>query len=465
MVEHVSSLKTNVLNFWEVLAQSIALISPTMTAALIIPLMFSTAGNAGWFAYAAGAVMALFVALNLNQFARRSATTGSMYNYSVTGLGPTGGALAGWSLIWAYTFIGCAGMTGFTTFAQQLLQTAGLSIPPAPLFALCAFLCWMCAYKDIRLSAILTLALEGISVALILVLIFTALGAKGFAPDMNQITLQGANLSVIALGVIVAIFSQVGFEAATAFGQEAKNPLKTIPLAVIVSLVVTGIFFVVVTYTETQWLANAKPALDKQTAPLATLAGLLHMAYFSAPIAFGAMISFFSLALSCMNSGARIMWAMGRHGSMHDLYATTHPENETPSSAINVMASLEFVIPTCMCLGGMAVTDAFNDVGTLGAIGFTVAYVFISLAAPAYLKKIGEISAGAMAISAAAVILLVGTIVFGFFIPPPAPPTNYFPYLFIAYFLIGLVCFVRMKNKPKIETMIPKISGVAREIA
>ncbi len=454
MVSNVSTLKTGVLNFWEVLAQSIALISPTMTAALIVPLMFATAGNAGWFAYALGAVMLLFVALNLNQFARRSATTGSMYNYSVTGLGPTGGALAGWSLIFAYTFIGCAGMTGFTTFAQQLLQMVGLNIPAAPLLAVCVVLCWACAYKDIRFSAILTLAIEGISVTLILVLIAAALGAKGFAPDTAQLTLSGANISVIALGVIVAIFSQVGFEAATAFGTEAKDPLKTIPRAVIVSLVVTGLFFVIVTYTETMWLANAKPTLDKQTAPLTTLAGMLHMGYFAAPIDFGAMISFFGLALSCMNSGARIMWSMGKHGAMHDVFGRTHETNATPHAAITVMASLEFIIPTCMILGGMAVTDAFNDAGTFGAIGFSVAYIFISVAAPAYLKKLGELKPLDLAVSVAAVALLIGTIVFGFFIPPPAPPVNYFPYIFIAYFLIGLVCFGRMKNKPNVDSMM-----------
>lgn len=467
MMDNVSTLKTNVLNFWEVLAQSIALISPTMTAALIVPLMFSTSGNAGWFAYAIGAVMLLFVALNLNQFARRSATTGSMFNYTITGLGPTAGSLAGWCLIWAYVFIGTAGMTGFTTFAQQLLQMVGLNIPAAPLLGVCVILCWVCAYKDVRLSAILTLGLEAISVALILVLVFIALGARGLSPDMPQLTLSGASISTIALGVIVAVFSQVGFEAATAFGTEAKNPLKTIPRAVIVSLVITGIFFVIVTYTETMWLANAKPTLDKQTAPLATLATMLHVGYFGAPIAIGAMVSFFSLALSCMNSGARIMFSMGKHGAMHDVFGASHPENATPHAAITVMAGLEFIIPTMMCLGGMAVTDAFNDAGTFGAIGFSVAYVFISVAAPAYLKKIGELKPLDMIVAGAAVVMLLGTIVFGFFIPPPSPPVNYFPYIFIAYFLIGLVCFVRMKNKPSGTMIMPTMASpeMAHEVA
>ena len=75
------------MGFPTVLAQSIALISPTMTAVLIIALCFGDAGNGTWLAYAFGTVMLLFVVGCLNQFAKRSALPGSMYGY-------TGGASA-----------------------------------------------------------------------------------------------------------------------------------------------------------------------------------------------------------------------------------------------------------------------------------------------------------------------------------------------------------------------------------
>src|SRR3974390_1926627 len=105
---NTTQLRPNCLNFIELLAQNIALISPTMTAALIIPLMFSNTGNQSWMSFAVGMVMLLFVALNLNQFARRTTNSGSMYTYSSAGLGFAGGALCGWCLVWAYLFIGLA---------------------------------------------------------------------------------------------------------------------------------------------------------------------------------------------------------------------------------------------------------------------------------------------------------------------------------------------------------------------
>ena len=75
-------LRSNSLGFPPTLAQSIALISPTMTAVLIIPLAFSDAGEGTWLAYLFGTAMLLFVVLGLNQFASRSSSAGSMYAYT-----------------------------------------------------------------------------------------------------------------------------------------------------------------------------------------------------------------------------------------------------------------------------------------------------------------------------------------------------------------------------------------------
>src|SRR5271156_3080600 len=148
-----SGLRANCLNFTEVTSMAIALISPTMTAALIVPLMYGTAGNASWLAYLFGTVMLLFVALNLNQFAKRSTSAGSMYGYTVMGLGTTTGNVSGWCLIWAYLFIGTAGMTGFTIFASTLLEMMGIHVPHMALFAACGGSMWYLGYKDIRLSS------------------------------------------------------------------------------------------------------------------------------------------------------------------------------------------------------------------------------------------------------------------------------------------------------------------------
>ncbi len=439
-------LRPQCLNFWEILAQAIALISPTMTAALIVPLMFGTTGNASWLAYAFGTIMLLFVAFNLNAFARRSSATGSMFLYASAGLGPTAGGLGGWCLIWAYVFIGTAGMTGFTIFAQQLLAMVGLHVPAILLFAICAFVSWYLAYRDIALSTILMLVIESVSVAIITLLAIITLSHHGFALDTAQLGLSGVSTSSLGLGVVVAIFSLVGFECATAFGEEAKNPLKTIPRAVIASLLLSGAFFVFISYTEILGLANANPSLDKLTTPLSTLATMLHVDYLQIPIDAGAMISFFSLALSCMNAGARVMYQMGRQGFFHESTGRAHAVKATPHVAVTVMALVEFLIPTLMtAVSHLQVGDAFNDAGTFGAFGFLGAYFFVTVATPMYLRKIGELKTSDVALCVVTLAFLAVPAV-GSVYPVPPAPVNYFPYIFAAYFLIGLVVFL-MRRK------------------
>src|SRR5580693_6458860 len=407
MTETGGSLRKECLGFSGITAMAIALISPTMTAALIVPLMYSNAGNASWLAYLFGTVMLLFVALNLNQFARRSTSAGSMYGYSVMGLGTTTGNVAGWCLIWAYLFIGTAGMTGFTIFASTLLEMAGIHVPPMPLFIVCAGSIWYLGYKDIRLSSGLMLVIEGLSVALIILLCSIVLFGQKSVFDANQLTLQGGSFSGISLGVVTAIFSLVGFECATAFGEEAKNPLKTIPRAVIVSLLLTGLFFVIVAYTEVLGFTGYKTTLDKVDAPLNILAELVSMPWLKAPVSIGAMVSFFSLALSCLNSGARILYPMARHGVFPSAIGNAHETNETPHVAVTVMAALIFLVPSTMLLVfGLQILDAFNDAGTFGAFGFLGAYFLISMAAPAYLSKAGVLRGRDTALAIASVALL-----------------------------------------------------------
>lgn len=442
-------LKHNALNVWEVLAQAIALISPSMTAALIVPLMFGTAGTAGWLCYLFGTIMLLFVAISLNQFSKRYTSAGSMYEYTVKGLGPKAGGVSGWCLLFAYMFIGIAGVTGFTHFATKLIDMTSasgyISHPTITLFAVCVFLSWFLAYKDITFSTILMLAFEGLSVTVILALAFLALAKTGTMDSSQLHPMAGHGLKDIGLGVVVAIFSLVGFECATAFGEEAKSPLKTIPRAVIASLLLTGAFFVFITYVETHALANNNPTLDKLDAPLTTLSQNLGVNWMGTLISIGAMISFFALAMSCLNAGSRIMFTLGRYGVFPVSVGSSHKKNLTPHVALTTFALIQFAIPTIFILasyaaiGGwqMAPLDAFNDAGLFGAMGFCGAYVLISLATPFYLKKIGELKPYNVVIAALALALLIVPIV-GTVWPVPAAPLNYFPYIFLAYLVIGI---------------------------
>ena len=139
-LKKMHGLRTNVAGLPRSSPSRSPLISPTMTAVLIIPLAFASAGQGTWLAYAFGTVMLLFVVFCLNQFAKRTDTAGSMYIYTGKGLGPSAGVFSGWTLIWSYFFIAVAGMCGFAVFCAQLLSALGYhgSVHPVIFFAISA---------------------------------------------------------------------------------------------------------------------------------------------------------------------------------------------------------------------------------------------------------------------------------------------------------------------------------------
>ncbi len=439
-------LRANRLNFIELLAQNIALISPTMTAALIVPLMFSNCGNLSWLAYAVGTVMLLFVTFNLNQFAKRSTNAGSMYGYASVGLGFGGGALCGWCLVWAYCFIGLAGTTGFAIFSGKLLEMIHVQVPPVLLFAICLGTSFVLAYKDIKISTLVMLVLEALSCVFIVALCAVVFGHHP-APDAAQFHFSELSLPKLGMGVVVAIFSLVGFESSTAFGEESINPLKTIPRSIVWSLILTGGFFIMVSYFEVVGTRGYHDPLDKIDAPLNVLSAIYNVRFLSPLLSAGAMFSFFALASSCMNAGARVMFAMGRHQFFHKATSAAHEKHGTPHVALGAMAVIMFVVVTaCRYLFKLQVLDEFNEAGTMGAFGFLGAYFLVTIAAPIFVKKLGERKPKDVALCAAAVLLMLIPAV-GSVYPIPDPPVRYFPYIFLAYLCLGVARILWMRMR------------------
>jgi amino acid transporter len=436
-IQKAVGLRANVLGFPALLAQSVALISPTMTAVLIIPLAFSNAGAGTWLAYGFGTVMLLFVVFCLNQFAKRSSGAGTMYAYTGRGLGPTAGVFSGWTLIWSYLFIAVAGMCGFAVFCGQLLSALGWhgSIHPIVFFAISAVAGWFIAFKDIRVSSILTLILEAASVATIIALACIILFKHSFSVDTSQIKLHGVGVHGMALAVVACIFSLVGFESATALGGEARNPLKNVPKAVVWSLIATGLFFVFMSYVEVAGARHLSTPLSGLAAPLNTLSDAYGVSWFKIPLSIGAMVSFFGLSLSCLNAGSRIIYPMARHGIFSGHLGKAHTTNRTPHIAITVYMLVIFSVPAILEIFTNPLTS-FGDAGTLAAFGFLLAYFLITIAAPVYLKKIGELRPGHVVLAVVAcVALMVPTI--GSFYPLPPYPVRLFPYIFLGWMLIG----------------------------
>ena len=430
------ALRSGSLTFLEVLATSVALIGPSMTPILIAPYMYANAGNGTWLAYAFGGTMLVFVALNINQFTRRSSAAGSMYGYVAENLGPMLGAIAGWSLLWAYGFVAAAVLGAMALFTNIFLGYGGAHVPAIVTVCAIAFVAWQAAYRGVQVSAILMLVLEAISVVVICILIGIVLVKHGPSIDTAQLTLKGAFPGGIGLAIAFAVFSFVGFESATAFGAEAKNPLKTIPRAVLGSVVFVSVFFIVATYSEILGLHHAALRLDRQTFPLGTLADIFNVGYLRIPITIGALCSAFSVCLACITTAGRVAYAMALAGLLPRAFARIEPKHDTPNVAVTVVTALTLIVTLASLIGRVAPIDVFNNCGTLSSFGFIVIYALISIAAGVYVKRKREMRSVDFAISVIAVLLLLVPAVTLFY-PVPAPPQRWFAYYFLAFIAAG----------------------------
>jgi amino acid transporter len=441
-----TELRQECLSFTEILAQSVANIAPTATPVMNLALVFASAGQGTWLAYLLATVGLILVGININQFAKRSATPGSMYVYISKGLGPTSGFISGWCLIFAYVFTAIAVLAGLSNYAVVVFQLLGIVLPPSVPIILFAIIVWFFAYKDVQLSTRMMLLLEISSMCLLLVLGVVVLMHKHAFIDAGQLTLKGMTFDNLKAGLILAVFSYVGYESATALGSEAKNPKKFIPRAVILSALISGLFFMFCSYFAILGFQGISSPLEKSSAPMNDLAISVGLPFLGVITSICAIVSFFACALACVNAAARVLFTMGRHNIFHASLGNAHATNETPHHSVTTCSIIMLAVCVAMQFGGIGVMDIYNYTGTLATFGFLVVYLLISIAAPVYLYTIKALKPWNIVVSLLS-IAFVALPIIGSVVPLPDPPMDKLPFYFLGFLVVGILWFVWVRSR------------------
>lgn len=440
-------LKKAVLSPMETLAQSIAGIAPSATPGMLVPIVVGFAGNGSWLCYLIATVGMIFTAACINEFAKRSACPGSLYSFANQGLGTRIGFLCGWSLLFAYIFCGAGCAVEFGIYARSLLsEFFSINLPSVVALLGGSIPVAYIAYRNIKLSARMMLQLECVSILLILLLVAIALVKNGLAPDMKQLTLSGVTGENIRIGLVLSIFGFVAFESAASLGVEARDPLKTIPQALLRSVVLCGIFFVITSYAMVLCFHNSPVPLDKCATPLLTMAGALHVPALGHLIDVGIMVSFFAAALANLNGAGRTLFKMSLDGLLHKSLGASHQENQTPHVAIAFCSSLSLAIALVLTTLNYPLLDIVGWLGTLATFGFMFAYFSTSVSAAAMLRRRRELTLRkllAIGISLGVILLAV----IGSIYPIPAFPYNLLPFIFAVHMVAGVVyCYSRFRK-------------------
>ncbi|WP_321800230.1 APC family permease [Burkholderia sp. BCC1988] len=441
-------LKMRCLSFTEILAQAVANISPSVTPLVLVPLVFASAGAGTWLSYLLATVSMILVGANINQFATRSSSPGSLYAYVGRGLGGFAGFLAGWSMLAAYLFTAMAVLCGLESYASSLFSTFGVTLSAPVTVGVAGAIAWYIVWRDVKLSAKLMLALEAASMILILGVGLSVIVKHGTLVDPGQFKFATIDPGGVKVGLVLAIFSFVGFESAATLGEEARDPLRSIPRAMTLSTAVSGCFFMLTAYVAVLGFKSIGTSLGASATPYNDLATSVGFGRLGILIACGAVISLFAGAVASLNAASRILMTMGRHGVLPAGLARVHARNKTPSIAATAASVLVIAVPAILLSVGQQSLDMFNDFGTVATYGFLVVYVLVSVAMPIYLKHRSELSSRAILLSGVSILLMIPPLISTVY-PSMPSPLDKFPYCFVAYLLIGAMWFSAKKGSSR----------------
>lgn len=435
----MADLRRN-LGLAEAVGLSLSVIAPTMAMAFNVTLAVQAAGRAAPLAFAVGTLVLAIVGLSFVAFSRRVPHAGSAYAYITHAFGPRAGFVAGWALLLTYLAYasGTAALVGSFTDAalkNYALHVPGLGIVLATLGGLLAI--WF-AYTDMKLAARLMLALEGLSVLAILVLgllVIARRAAEGGLSAAPFIPAPDSGWSGVGYGLVYAVLSFAGFEAAATLGEETENPRRNIPVAILGTVLGAGAFYVLISYAQViGYGLDQMQALGQADAPLDALATRYVSRDFAAAIDIAAAISAFSCVLGAISAAARMTFALGRAG-LAPMLARVHETHRTPGRAV-LLTGLVAVAALLIASPLAAPGDYYGDMGTIGTLALILVYMGVTVAEAIEAFTVRRLS-WALAGTLGAVLLLWP--LWNSLYPVPAWPGNLWPYVVLAWIGIGLM--------------------------
>lgn len=408
------------VSFADVLAQSVAAVAPSAAATTVVVLVAGVSGVATVPAMFAAGLLALMVASTINQFTKRMAAAGSLYTFVSKGLGSGAALAAGAAVVIGYGFISVFALLGGAHYVTLLVRgfwpEFGGPWGVAVVLAAEAAVLALVLVRGIRVSSRVALVVELVSVVIIIVLLAVLLVQIGPVDFSAVVPTDGFSVPGFAAGAVLGLTALVGFESAATLGVEARSPLRNIPRAIVGTVLFSGGLYLLAAYTQVAGFHALGRELGAGDSPINVLASAYGAAELGTLIDLGIAASFLACAIASATALTRVLFSLGRDGIAPRALGSVHPRFRTPIGAIRVAVPIVAIAPIATVLAGVGVWDAMEAVIAVSAAGYIGAYVLVCVAAPVFLRRIGELTfrVGLIAITSASVLAagLVAYLVF-----------------------------------------------------
>lgn len=329
------------------------------------------AGPAVVVSFVLAAITCVFTAFAFAELGGAIPVSGSSYSFAYAGLGERTAFLVGWCLLLEYGVSVSAVAVGWSQYVNELLDSllgrqlpadlsAGpgdggvINLPAVIVIALASVL----LVRGVRESARATAAMAVLKLAILVA--FCAIGFTAFK-DGNLTPFSPAGLGGIGAGTTAAFFSYIGFDAITTAGEEAKNPRRDIPVAILVCIGLVTLLYCAVALAAIGAIGG-----DEVGGRPAALSYVVNEVTGSSVgggvIAFGAVVAIASVVLAVMYGQTRILMSMSRDGLIPRVFEKVSPKTATPVAGTLIVAAV-FAVPAAF-----ASLDAVVNLCTIGTL-------------------------------------------------------------------------------------------------
>jgi amino acid transporter len=448
-------LSRGALGLTGVTMQAITHIAPAIAAFFFTSVVVGFAGVTAPLAYLVGVIIVLMLGSSLVQLSKHLPSAGGYYTYISRAIHPRAGFLTSWMYIF-YAPLAGGPIYGFFGFIleSELKTNYNVNLP---------WLWWACIvagaptiaflqYRGVKISARAMLVLGGLE----MIIVF-ALGIWGFfEPGPGGSAFQVFNpsnapaLSGFALAVVFSVQGLTGWEGAAPLAEETRDPKRNIPRAVVLSIVIIGVFLVITYWGQLVGWGTHNPTGLAGSSELPALV-LAHKFWGDAWVIllFAFFNSTLAVCLATANVGTRMWYGMARTGSFPKALAKVDRQYRTPVNAILVQLAISIAV-------GLGVGIAFDPATSFNLIDglvlvLAVGVVYIMANVAVFMFYIRERRAEFNfvlhvvfpLISSAALIYAV----YKSFQPAPASPYKWSPVIDGVWLLIGVAILLAMRAR------------------
>ncbi|MFD5327282.1 amino acid permease [Streptomyces sp. NPDC127092] len=333
------------------------------------------AGPAVTLAFVIAGLTALFSALSYAELAGSIPVAGSSYSYAYATMGELVAWVCGWCLVLEYGVSVAAVAVGWGEYLNELLDgTIGVTIPDALSSApgeggiinlpglIVVLLAMVFLLGGARESALVNTIMVVVKIAALA--LFCAIGFMGFKSGNYSDFMPLGMAGVSAAGASL-FFSYIGFDAASTAGEEAKNPKRDLPRAIMLSLIiVTALYVLVAAVAVGAW--NWKDFEGSEATLAAIMNDVSGQTFWGTLLAAGAVISIASVVLTVLYGQTRILFAMSRDGLVPKAFGKVSAKTGTPRLNTVIVSLFCAALASVIPLGKLV--DA-TSIGTLFAFG------------------------------------------------------------------------------------------------